>query len=121
MSNEAHPPLIEEVRKSLESALQAEVGQRLYRKWRLLPLDTKHQIVYTVASALSVLDEEKKEQARRERRAKARKWYWKERKDLIEQVEGMTRNSIVLTPPTHVQGVRLNHTIFAREERSAMR
>jgi hypothetical protein len=52
-----------------------------------------------VASALLILDEEKKEQARRERRAKARKWYWKERKDLIEQVEGITRNSIVLTPP----------------------
>ena len=74
------PSSVEEAQEEIESALQAEVDQGLYRKWRVLPLDTKHQIVYAVASALTVLDEEKKEQARRERRAKARKWYWKERK-----------------------------------------
>jgi hypothetical protein len=99
MSNEVHPPPVEKAREKIESALQTEIDLELYRKWRLLPSDTKRQIEYAVASALSVLDEEKKEQARRERRAKARKWYWKERKDLIEQVEGIARNSIVLTPP----------------------
>jgi hypothetical protein len=30
------------------------------------------------------------------------------------------QNLTYMTAETHVQGVRLNHTIFAREERSAM-
>jgi hypothetical protein len=99
MSNEDHPPSVEVARAKIESALQAEDDRKLTQNWKLLPPDTKHQVAYAVASALTVLDGEKKEQARRERRAKARKWSWKERKDLIEQVEGIARNSIVLTPP----------------------
>jgi hypothetical protein len=105
MSHEAHPPLVEEARAKVETALQAADEQelsprlRFLPQWRSLPPDTKCQIVYAVASALTAQDEEEKEQARRERRAKARKWYWKERKDLIEQVERIARNSIVFTPP----------------------
>jgi hypothetical protein len=87
MSNEVHPPSVEEAREQIESALQAEVDQGLYREWRSLPLDTRHQVADAVASALTILDEEKKEQARRKRRTKARKWYWKERKRLQEQLE----------------------------------
>jgi hypothetical protein len=87
MSTEVHPPFVEEAREKIESALQAEDDQGLYREWRLLPLDIRHQVADAVASALTILDEEKKEQARRKRRAKARKWYWKEQKRIQEQLE----------------------------------
>ena len=87
MSNEAHPSSVERAQAEIESALQAELNQELYRRWRVLPLDTRRQVADAVASALTILDEEKKEQARRKRRVKARKWYWKERKRIQEQLE----------------------------------
>jgi hypothetical protein len=87
MLNEVHPPSVEEAPERIESALQAELDQGRYREWRILPLDTRRQVADAVVSALTKLDEEKTEQARRKLRAKARKWYWKERKRIHGQLE----------------------------------
>jgi hypothetical protein len=90
MSNEEHPSSVEEVREKV---------LRFLAQCSFLPPDTKHQIECAVASALTALGDEKKEQARREHRAKAKKWYWNERKDIKEQLERIARSSIALTPP----------------------
>jgi hypothetical protein len=100
MSNEAHPSSVERGQAEIESALQAEFDQGLYRRWRVLPPEAKRQIGCAVVSALTVLDEEKKEQARRERRAKAQKWYWTECQDIKEHLRRIAGSVVVLTPPT---------------------
>jgi hypothetical protein len=104
MSSEGHLRSVEEARANIEDALQAEDDQDLGDEWRGLSPDVQHQVAYAVASALTRLHEEKKEQARRKRRAKARKWYWKERKRIQEQVEriaGSPEVSILATITFH--------------------
>src|SRR5262245_37019733 len=100
MSNVAHPSSVEQAQAEIERALQAEFDQCLYRRWRVLPPEAKRQIGCSVVSALTVLDEETKEQARRERRAKAKKWYWNECQAIKEDLRRIARSVVVLTPPT---------------------
>lgn len=100
MSNAALPSSVERAQAEIESALQVELDQGLYRRWRVLPPDTKCEIGHALVSAFTGGDAERKEHARRERRAKARKWYWKERKALEDHLESIARSAIVLTPPT---------------------
>jgi hypothetical protein len=95
-------PSTEQVQEQIKDALtQEEIDPnlQLLEKWKHLPSDIKDSIANAVASALTLLPEERKAQAKRKNRARARKWYWKERKTIEGLLEQIARSAVVSKGP----------------------
>jgi hypothetical protein len=91
-------PSAERIQEQMKGALTQEEmdpNLQLPEKWKLLPSDIKCSVADAVASALALLPEERKAQAWRNNRRRAKKWYWKACKEVKETFGSIKGREVV--------------------------